>query len=179
MIYVPFHELCPDVAERETRSIIVLPTAKSDVPAGEYQFTEMYCSAPACDCRRVFWSVFSSTQQQVEAVIAWGWEDRAFYARWLGMNDADMTKEMQGPVLNVGSPQSRIAGALLELARKRLLVDPSYVARIKRHYALFRSKIDERAPQGQKPGPKLRPGDIRKSIWRAALKGVGGPPGHR
>jgi hypothetical protein len=144
MPFVAFHELCPDVAHRETRTITMHPGARLGVPAGEYHFIEMFCDEPRCDCRRVFFSVFSSTQKRVEAIIAWGWEDRAFYMQWLGINDPRLGMEMQGPVLNLGSPQSENAEALLELTRNVLLVDPLYVERIKRHYALFRSKIDDR-----------------------------------
>ncbi len=39
------------------------------------------------------------------------------------------------------SPQTENAEALLALAENVLLTDPEYVARIKRHYELFRSKI--------------------------------------
>ncbi len=150
MPYVPFPELCLDVAQRETRTITVLPDAKLGVPAGAYEFIEMFCDEPECDCRRVFFTVLSSTQKQVQAVIAWGWEDRAFYRRWLGSNDPQMVRELQGPILNLASPQSKNADALLELTRKVLLVDADYVARIKRHYALFRSKIEG----GVNKGPK-------------------------
>jgi hypothetical protein len=66
----------------------------------------MYCNERGCDCRRVYFMVFSSAQRQPQAVIAWGWEDLAFYTRWLGMNDPEMAREMQGPVLNLGSPHS-------------------------------------------------------------------------
>jgi hypothetical protein len=155
MPFVAFHELCPDVARRETRTVSVLPAAKLGVPAGDYQFIEMYCDERGCDCRRVFFTVLSSTQQQVQAVIAWGWEDRAFYTRWLGINDPHMAREMQGPILNLGSPQSENAEALLELARQVLLVDPVYVERIKRHYALFRSKIPGRGKKAKKGGPRF------------------------
>jgi hypothetical protein len=43
--------------------------------------------------------------------------------------------------LNLASPQSENAPALLELFRRVLLVDPGYVARVKRHYEMFRSKV--------------------------------------
>jgi hypothetical protein len=39
MPLVAFHELCLDVASRETRTLSVLPAAKLGVPAGDYQFT--------------------------------------------------------------------------------------------------------------------------------------------
>jgi hypothetical protein len=101
----------------------------------------------------VFFSVFGPNGQ-IQAVIAWGWEDQAFYKRWLGDPDPSMAREMQGPILNLASPQSEHAEVLLELARRVLLVDPAYVARIKRHYALFRSEVDGRGKKNRKGARK-------------------------
>ncbi|NLX95729.1 MAG: IS110 family transposase [Rhodopirellula sp.] len=53
-----------------------------------------------------------------EAVIAWGWESREFYARWMHTDAPEMIRELQGPVLNLGSPQSSHAPALLDLVKK-------------------------------------------------------------
>jgi len=138
MPYVDFHDYCPDVAERETRTITVMPNAGLGVPAGQCGFMEMYCDEAGCDCRRVFFTVVSSTRKEIDAVIAWGWEDRAFYARWMGCDDPRITDEMQGPILNLASPRSKNAPALLKLVQNVLLSDPAYVERIKRHYTLFR-----------------------------------------
>ena len=49
---------------------------------------------------------------------------------------------MKGPVLAPMNRQSDLAPALLELAENVLLSSPEYVERIKRHYTLFRGKID-------------------------------------
>lgn len=68
------------------------------------------------------------------AVIAYGWEDSAFYARWYRQNDPVIIHEMQGPILNLSSNQSELAPALLDLVRNTLLEDPAYIERLKRHY---------------------------------------------
>lgn len=141
MLYVPLHERCPEVARRETRTLSVLPNNKLGLPAGDYHFHEMFCNQPGCDCRRVFFTVLGSKGEAL-AVIAWGWENRAFYARWLGDDDPEMMQELQGPALNLASPQSRYAGVLLHAVANVLLADPAYRERIKRHYALFRATID-------------------------------------
>jgi hypothetical protein len=73
MPYVAFHELCPEIAMNETRSITLMRRT-GGLPAGSYEFLEMYCDEPKCDCRRVMFSVISSARKDVEAVIAWGWE---------------------------------------------------------------------------------------------------------
>ena len=138
-----FHDLCPEVAERETRSVKAIQDSEPGLPPGEYGFLEMFCNEPGCDCRRVFFYVISrSSGGELEAVIAWGWETREFYAKWLREGDPEMVADVKGPILNFGSPQSALAPALLELCRDALLGDPVYVERVKRHYAQFREKID-------------------------------------
>ncbi len=167
MPFAPFFELFPEIGQQETRIITALPGSNLGVPPGEYQFVEMFCDELGCDCRRVFFSVFSSVQKELVAVIAWGWEDRDFYSRWLGMPDPEFAKEMQGPVLNLGSPQTKYASAVLELAKKFLLSDRAYVERIKRHYAMFRGKIDQghvRKEWGQSPLKE------RKNKWKRLKK---------
>jgi hypothetical protein len=143
MPFVAFHELCREVAERETRTITVRPIARGPVPPADYLFLEMFCDERGCDCRRVMFNVVSSATRDFVAVVAWGWEDAAFYARWFRMNDPEMVKDLMGPILNFGSPQAPYAGGVLTLAEEFLLSDPAYVERIKRHYALFREKIDQ------------------------------------
>jgi hypothetical protein len=85
--------------------------------------------------------VFSESQKRAEAVVAYGWETKAFYAKWLGNTDLATLIELQGPILNPGSPQSPLAPAILQLTKEVLLKDPAYVDRLKRHYALVRQKI--------------------------------------
>jgi hypothetical protein len=155
MPFVPLHELCPDVASRETRTLTLMPGNTFALPPSDYQFCEMYCNEAGCDCRRVFFTVLSSTEREIQAIIAWGWEDAAFYARWLKDNDPRMVQELQGPVLNLGSPQSKNACTLLELAARVLLADAGYRERIKRHYALFRSKIDRGANDHRERARKM------------------------
>jgi hypothetical protein len=142
MPYRLFHDLCPVVAEHETRTLTILPGSHTGLPAGHYAFLEMFCDEPDCDCRRVFFSVLSSVREEIEAVVAWGWEDPAFYAAWMKDDDPEMVASLKGPTLNLGSPATRLAPALLELTRAVLLQDRHYVERVKRHYQLFREQIE-------------------------------------
>jgi len=142
MPFVLFHEFFPETAERETRSITVFPGSPIRLPPAHYGFLDMYCDEPGCDCRRVFLSVVSSRSKRIEAVVAWGWEDVEFYAKWMRSGGRDMALMLKGPALNMGSPETELAPVLLHLFSSVLLKDPSYVARIKRHYALFRDRID-------------------------------------
>lgn len=141
MPYAPFEEYFRELAEKETRVITVFPGGVDGLPPDAYAFRELFCNERGCDCRRVFFSVTSEKQQRMEAVIAYGWETKAFYAKWMGSADLDTLVDMQGPILNLGSPQSPLAPAILQLTKDVLLKDSAYLERVKRHYALFRQKI--------------------------------------
>ena len=144
MPYVPFYEHFPELAKQETRTITLLKKSHSGLPAGEYAFTEMYCNEKECDCRRGFFYVILS-RNDVAAVIAYGWESPEFYARWMGDDSPEVIEELKGPSLNMASPQSNLAPAILELLKKVVLPDAEYVKRIKRHYRMFRDRIDGKA----------------------------------
>jgi len=143
MPYQLFHALFPEVAAKETRSITVFDDdSGTGLPPGEYAFCEMFCDEQGCDCRRVFFYVMARGRQGPEAVIAWGWEPLDFYAKWLREGDPAMVEAVKGPSLNLGSPETRLAPALLAFVRDHLLRDDAYVERVKRHYRLFRAEID-------------------------------------
>jgi len=57
-------------------------------------FFEMSCDEPGCNCRRVFFSVVSSLQNDIKAVIAWGWGERAFYVKWMGDDDPYVIEDL-------------------------------------------------------------------------------------
>lgn len=149
MPYRQFHDFFPDLAERETRTLIVPPGAtKAALPEGEYGLVEMFCDEPACDCRRVFLCVLSSRQPGPEAVIAWGWESREFYASWSGEDDEDLLDTLKGPALNLGSPETELAQPLLELVTELLRTDRAYTERIQEHYRVFRARLGRKGAGG-------------------------------
>lgn len=159
MPYSLFHSRFPDVAERETRTVTVIDSSDFNLPPAHYSFLEMFCDEPGCDCRRVFFSVVSSLQKDIQAVIAWGWEEREFYTKWMGDDDPRIINDLIGPALNLASPQSNLAPALLYLFRNVLLQDTAYVERVKRHYTMFRQEVDNKAKrvvQGKKRKRKKR-----------------------
>ena len=159
MPYQDLHEVLPDLAKRETRSLIVTPrTGHGTLPEGRYAFLELYCDEPGCDCRRVLLYVESSFRPGPEAVIAGGWEPRDFYARWMGDADKRMLDALQGPARNLGSPETDLALPILGLVKDVLLADAAYVARIKDHYRAFREQIDRRAAPAALAAPEARAG---------------------
>lgn len=144
MSYSPFYSRFPEIAKCETRAVTVIDSSSWGLPPASYSFHEMFCDEPGCDCRRVFFCVTSSLQQDIQAIIAWGWEDITFYAKWMGVKDPRIINELKGPALNLASPQSNLAPALLNLLRRALLTDTTYVDRVKRHYAMFRETVDDK-----------------------------------
>ena len=134
----------PDIAERETRTI-TLTKARHSLPVDSYAFVELYCDERGCDCRRVFFNVYSPSSNEALAVIAYGWESRDYYIKWMGDDDSLVIDSLMGPTLNMMSPQTALAMPLLSLFRELLLADPAYMQRIKRHYDMFRQKVERSA----------------------------------
>ncbi|MDM8531904.1 SEC-C metal-binding domain-containing protein [Anaerolineales bacterium HSG25] len=140
MFYEPFHDRFPKIAEEEVRTIIILNDP--DVPEDRYILTEAYCNEVGCDCRRVFFNVFSLQTQKLVAVIAYGWENKKFYRKWFRADTPEAVKVLKGPALNPGSPQAKFAPALLKHISD-VLQDKNYLNRIKRHYRIFKDSVDK------------------------------------
>jgi uncharacterized protein YchJ len=143
MPYAPFHDLFPEVAKRETRNVTVLDKNAWGLPCADYGLAELYCDDPKCDCRRVMLCVFSSLTQKPAAYIAFGWESSEYYATWMNDDDPEILAALKGPELNVGSPQSKHAPAILKLLAETVFNDHYYVQRLQTHYWMFRQKITE------------------------------------
>lgn len=148
MPYAFFHEYFPELASKETRTFT--PLNNPQLPEVKYDLLEMYCDEDDCDCRRVFLSVLSEHHRDILAIIAYGWESTAFYKKWMKEDDPEVIKQLKGPELNLGSPQSKLAPALLQVV-SQILEDQPYVERIKRHYQLFRARIAEAGRLKEEP----------------------------
>ena len=140
MLYAFFHEKFPEIAEKETR--LVIAVNDPELPKGNYALIESYCDEVGCDCRRVFFNIFSERRNEIVAVIAYGWENSKFYADWFGDDDPLIIGELKGPSLNLASPQSKLAPILLDRI-KYVLEDRHYVEKIKRHYRMFKDLIEK------------------------------------
>ncbi len=170
MPFVPFSHFYPDLAARETRNAI-LSEGDEWLPADTYAMFEMYCDEPGCDCRRVFFTVIGERQRRPLAVVAYGWESRAFYARWMHSDDPQDLADLQGPILNFGSPQSKYAPELLNLINEVLLADPAYIERLKRHYQLVREMVDGKVGRSSVSFPVRRLDSTeRKRILAAKMR---------
>ena len=143
MAMVPFFTRFPEISSTELRFIQIrgLPT----LPDGEYEFHELYCDEPDCDCRRVIIQVMSpSTGSLIWATINYGWEPLAFYENWLGVSD--LAIECKGTGLDLFNAQTRYAEVLFELFKSVELEDTAYVERLKRHYTMFKASDAQSSP---------------------------------
>lgn len=145
MSYEPFVERFGELAWKETRTVTLRAGNEFGLPADEYGLLELFCNDENCDCRRVMFDVVSRKRRKTVAVVAFGWESATFYQKWYGKEDSPESRmavnEMTVLNLNTASEQSKLAPAILEMVRW-LLTDPTYVARIKRHYQFFKENID-------------------------------------
>ncbi|MBF0436975.1 MAG: hypothetical protein HQL77_16605 [Magnetococcales bacterium] len=151
MMYVPFNEYYPEIAEKETRVVTIIGSSQWNLPPDGYAFLEMFCNEAGCDCRRVMFTVIATGENIPVAVIAYGWEKKKFYVKWMGDSDPRFIKELIGPVLNMASQQSQLASRLLELFKSVLMKDAQYIERVKKHYHMVREKVE-----GLKHNKKMR-----------------------
>ena len=88
--------------------------------------------------RRVVLQVWSKDQPGTAlATINFGWETEDFYTRWMH-GDRESARQVRQAWLDPLNPQSDIAEALLRLFQEVILADKDYVARLGRHYAMFK-----------------------------------------
>lgn len=147
MMMEPFHEKFLEIAEKETRCVII-PPGRS-LPTGEYFFTESYCNNSSCDCRRAFINILH--KENIVAAIGYGWEDLKFYEDWIG--EKSLAKDVKGPILELGVSQSQYAEELLILFKKVMLDDIVFIERLKRHYEMFRSSNKNKKIGRNEPCP--------------------------
>ena len=141
---IRFFTRFPELGPRETRCVHVLAPG-GPLPAGEYAFLELYCEDPKCDCRRVLLQVISRQRpREILATINYGWESAVFYTKWMH-GDAQAGREITDACLDLLNPQSRYADHLLDVFREQLMTDPAYVARLARHYEMFKATLQSPA----------------------------------
>lgn len=141
MYYIPFYELCPETATKETRVITILSDINEfKLPGGDYEFQESFCDS--CDCRRVFINVYKDNK--MIATIAYGWEKFSFYQKAFKSFSGTEIKQIKGPGLDPYQPQSIYADSVFGLFMKLLFTDREYIYRIKRHYDEFKRALKYR-----------------------------------
>ncbi len=121
----PFQERFPQLGSVECR-FVVLPDGGESIPAGSYAFIEYYCTDSTCDCRRVMLLVTDRKTGKQLASISFGF---------------DRDDPLRGPFLDPMNRQCPIADEFLDLAKRLVLRDRSYVDRLERHYRMFKAAL--------------------------------------
>jgi hypothetical protein len=134
---VSFGTLFPEMADCETSTLVVPRDA--ELPEGEYGFCEFYCDFPRCDCRYALVVVHTSDCSLDWAVIKYGWEPPAYYARTMGCTIAQ-ARQLCAPELDWCHPQSPYAPVLLRLFTENIL-GPEFAKQLAYHYKLFKNAV--------------------------------------
>ena len=104
------------------------------------------------------------------AHIAFGWEERSFYEKSSAMPRdlaREMARETTEGALDPLNPQSQCAPELLRVFREMIALDGEYVARLKRHYDLFRQTLSTTGNPQHEP---LNPGDDAHEPYRLGVR---------
>jgi hypothetical protein len=139
-----FYQAFPKLAASELRTITVTPSSGLAVPADRYAFLELYCDERGCDCRRVTVAVSAERKGEAVAYIS------------LGFDSGD---DMAGPFLDLMNPQASYAPELLRIFTDMINSDLGYLARLQRHYVLYKERCEGRpytGPGFEKPGAVKR-----------------------
>lgn len=118
-----------DVARNESRAIT---TQDADGTAATFLFREFYCTEPRCNCRRVVLLVEWIEGRRVAASINYAF---------------DPSKRRDEPQLFLDplNSQSEHSEKLFRIFRQIVATDHDYVARLHRHYTMWRRVVDDPA----------------------------------
>ncbi|MGH7135544.1 MAG: hypothetical protein ACREHD_07375 [Pirellulales bacterium] len=146
MAMQPVQQLFPQLARDECRVIRLMDPPDDDdgIPADGYALLEYYCNERKCNCRRVMLNVLRESTMRSVAMISFGLYPDAVPV---------------GPFLDPLHPQAPFAHEVLEMVEDLVLSDARYVARLRRHYHLFRGEIT-----GQFAGAVLTPDQVAERI---------------
>ena len=150
MILTAFHEIVPEIGLTEMRQITVAYDT-TGIPDDIYGLVEMYCTDSTCDCQKVTLQILAVNQDKIVATIDYGWESRAFYAKWLHTTEEDETIDMLiSPSLSMFGINTSISANILEMVSTTCFT-PDYIERLKKHYTLVKNKTAKKQKQMPKP----------------------------
>jgi hypothetical protein len=129
MTMMSFHVLFPEEARNEVRAIRI---ESRDLPDRTFLLTELYCVDPNCDCRRVILNAMEAETGEQVATIS-----HSFEPPKPPFDDEPQT------FLDPINPQSSISDALLDIFKRIIANDPDYQAGLERHYAMWKSAVDD------------------------------------
>ena len=143
MAHIPLFYVLPDVAIKENRNLII-DVKNARLPEGDYNFIELFCDDPECDCRNVVIEVIVKGEEKPLATMRYGWEDFEYYQKFIGANELnDEVIDCKAAAL-IGEKQSEHADLLLRIF-KDFLRDEGYQKRLALHYHKFKEELKKRA----------------------------------
>jgi len=142
MILIPFYEIFPEIAEKETRRFHFLQDNEDPEapPAGAYNFVELYCPDLDCDCRKVNIVFISNEDGKEYGTIQFGWEDQAFYNDHFGFDDHGLPGPDYAPMQFFG----KYAHFFLDKFQQLCAKDKTYVSRLEKHYNMIKEEARNR-----------------------------------
>ncbi len=144
-----FIDAFPELGYEECRSIHVVKQIKS-LSLGSYALQEMYCDDRECDCRRVSLNVVCQETGEMMCVVSYGF---------------DRDEPLAGPFLDPLYPRPDCAYVLLDLIKDMVLSDPDYVARLERHYRMYKDSLRRERRLAQRLNPAgLTPRQVAERI---------------
>lgn len=144
MEFVPAGEFIGDAHQVRTVGL----RDSRQLPDGNYRFVDMYCTDPACDCRKTMILVYRDDVHV--STINFGWESAAFYQEWIGdSHEDDIGVSMNGASIDITSPDGVSPRGML--AFFLALLDENWLAKFKKHYAGVKIRVAETR---QKKGTK-------------------------
>jgi len=143
----PFVNRFPKLGKKETRVVTILQKGTyGSLPPDEYALVELYCDDKGCDCRRVVISVHAHKAKRALATINMGF---------------DPDREEAGPFLDPLNTQSKYSADLMQMFLDVINTDPDYLARLQRHYVMFKVKVDGKPYAGK---PFDTPGKTKRVV---------------
>jgi len=152
-MYEQLYHILPEVAMKETRSVVFTNENHFGITPGEYGLVELYCTDAKCDCKRVCFKIMSATIQDAVATIYYGWGSLDYYTDWFNMGrntlhemdeyDQESVYNMHGFHICELSPQTEIARPMLKFLEAYIRDNEDYANRLKQHYKLVRAKVEE------------------------------------
>lgn len=142
MSFQAFHELLPEIAEDETRSITILDSIPGKPPHGQYMFIEFFCTELDCDCRNVMIVVFHVEKERQVARLRYCWGTKSYYDKI----DLDFKEDVPGVFVDSGALNlygEYFANLLKEMCYGNTSSknETEFAKRLKRHYRQFREQL--------------------------------------
>ena len=134
MSFIPAGQILGETTRVRTLTLRGHP----DLPDGAYGLVDTYCTDPGCDCRKSM--ILVHLDRRHVSTINYGWETGAFYQAWYGAPlDAQTLAEMQGPCIDISSPNLVPPGPMLAFFIE--LLDERYREHLRTQYSRFRAAV--------------------------------------